>query len=63
MKRPPLREIPLSEVLPIPIYPEVVITMSRQQWDKFLENAYKNNCILLELDHNEKPLKAYQKAK
>jgi len=61
MKRPELREIPLSEVLPIPAKPEIVITMSQNQWDRFLQNAYEHDCILLELNHNELPVKAYKR--
>jgi hypothetical protein len=35
--------------------------MSRGQWDSLLSDAYERGWILLELDENEKPVRAYRK--
>lgn len=60
MTRPDLREIPLADgVLKAG---EVTVTMSIGQWDVFLANSYEAGFILLELDENEEPVAAYQKA-
>lgn len=40
---------------------QATITMSVGQWDGLLESAYENGFVLLELDQNEKPVKAYLK--
>lgn len=61
MKRPKLNEIPLQEALNTKS-PQLMITMSENQWDMFLEEGYfKNNATLIEVDINEKPIKAYKK--
>lgn len=58
-----LRSIPLSDVLPLGSRPgQLVITMSTEQWDSTLSAAYAGGFILLELDENEKPVRAYKKA-
>ncbi len=62
VRRPPLRSIPLSEVLPLGVKPEVVVTMSRGQWDVTLQGAYDLGFVLLELDLQEQPIAAYQRA-
>ena len=63
MKRPVLNEINLNRAMnDFFTKPCVVITMSRGQWDKLLEAAYEKGHVLLELDRNEKPVKAYQMA-
>ena len=36
--------------------------MSRNQWDRLLEGLYAAGSILLELDNEERPVRAYQKA-
>jgi hypothetical protein len=41
---------------------DVVITMSVGQWDGLLSAAYAGGCVLLELDENEEPIRAYQRA-
>jgi len=61
MRRPALRPIPLSNVLPLPVRPVVVITMSRGQWDALLAAGYEGGCVLLELDACERPVAAYQR--
>ncbi len=60
--RPPLRSIALADVLPLGSRHVVVMTMSVGQWDTILGGAYEAGFILLELDENERPVHAYQKA-
>ena len=38
-----------------------IVTMGIGQWDALLANAYERGWILLELDDNEKPVRAYRK--
>ena len=59
MKRPKLNEIDLNKAN-ILSPGQVTITMSIGQWDELLEAAYENGFILLELDENEKPVKAFK---
>lgn len=54
--RPPLQRVPLPTVLPNCL----IVTMSPGQWDKFLWSAYKGHALLLEMDENEMPVKAFQ---
>ena len=61
MRRPPLREIQLSEALPLQ-RGELTVTMSKRQWDALLQAAYDTGAILLELDADEKPARAFQRA-
>lgn len=56
-----LRSISLSEVLPLGSRPGVVMTMGVGQWDDLLAAAYANGWVLLELDRDEKPIRAYQR--
>ena len=58
MERPELKEIPVDGVFD---GSSVIITMSRGQWDDFLQAAYNNGIILLEVDENEIPVKAYRR--
>jgi hypothetical protein len=58
MIRPPLREIPLTEVSIDA--GQVLITMSEGQWDGLLAAAYAQGYTLLELDANERPVRAYR---
>jgi hypothetical protein len=58
--RPILRAIPLADGWLKA--GEVTITMSVGQWDPTLANAYEAGFILLELDDDERPVRAYQKA-
>lgn len=62
MKRPQLRSVPLVDVLSLGTMSMVVMTMSRDQWDSILAGAYEDGFVLLELDANENPVRAYQKA-
>ena len=61
MRRPELREIRLSEALPPP-GGELTVTMAEGQWDELLQTAYDTGAILLELDGDERPARAYQRA-
>lgn len=58
--RPKLREIPLASVWPIR-EKGVYATMSIGQWDGILQGAYNAGFVLLELDDDENPVKAYQR--
>jgi hypothetical protein len=64
VRRPDLRAIPLRDALAgafAPLPTACVITMSEGQWDAVLAAAYRDGWILVELDANEVPLRAYQK--
>jgi len=63
MNRPALRTVPLCEVLPIGLRPgEALITMTTgQPWDLLLDAAYRDGWTVLELDHDEQPVRAYRK--
>jgi hypothetical protein len=39
-----------------------MVTMSVGQWDPLLASAYALGWVLLELDADERPVRAYQKA-
>lgn len=58
--RPPLRAIPLAEGWLKA--GEVTITMSTGQWDATLAASYEAGFVLLELDEEERPVAAYQRA-
>lgn len=55
--RDTLHEIPLSEAFKPG---ELTITMSKGQWDGLLKAGYVQGCVLLELDDDEKPTRAFQ---
>lgn len=55
-----LHPFPLADVLPLRPG-QLVMTMSEGQWDVMLSAAYANGFILLELDDNEVPVRAYRK--
>jgi hypothetical protein len=57
-----LRPFPLAEVLPLGSRPLIVMTMSEGQWDGMLAAAYAAGYVLLELDDDEQPVRAYRKA-
>ena len=62
MKRPAdLRSIPLATVLPIRPGLGEMITMARDQWDGLLSAAYADGWVLLEMDEQDQPVKAYQR--
>jgi len=53
---------PLADVLPLGSRPgQLVMTMGVGQWDGMLSAAYAAGFILLELDENEQPVRAYRK--
>ena len=57
-----LRPFPLADVLPLGRPNQLVMTMSVGQWDAMLSAAYNDGWVLLELDEDEKPVRAYRKA-
>ncbi len=55
-----LNPVPLSEVFPL--RPGVCYaTMSENQWDRVLEEAYQTGWVLLVLDDEERPIGAFRK--
>jgi hypothetical protein len=61
-ERPKLRSVPLADVLPV--RPGVCYcTMSEGQWDTLLQAAYDLHFVLLELDDEERLLRAYRKGR
>ena len=58
MQRPDLNEIPLKSIFD---KPEVIITMGSRQWDSFLQTNYDLGNILLEVNCDEIPVRAYRK--
>lgn len=62
MKRPTLRSVSLSDVLPLGERSRLVVTMTLGQWDELLRQAYNDGWVLLELDDDEQPVAAYRKA-
>lgn len=62
MRRPDLVKYSLEGVmLDMAIGGHCAITMSPGQWDNLLQSAYDSGWILLEVDENEKPIRAYRK--
>jgi len=61
MRKPHLNEIPLKEN--ILNKPGVTITMSVGQWDRLLQAAYDDGCVLIEISQHGKPERAYRKDK
>lgn len=58
-----LRPIPLAEAMDFAAAGRAsVVTMSEGQWDGLLSAAYERGWILLELDADERPKRAYRKA-
>lgn len=57
-----LKPFPLADALRIvPGRRRVMITMSEGQWDSILSAAYERGWILLELNDNEQPVRAFRK--
>jgi hypothetical protein len=56
-----LRRVPLRDVLP-PRRGVCYCTMSEGQWDTLLAVAYDLGFVLLELDDDEWPVRAYRRA-
>lgn len=61
-KRPKLNEISLEGIFQN-LKGKMICTMSEGQWDVPLDVFYKNGAILLELDDNEMPVRAFQLVK
>lgn len=61
MRRPDLTEIELSETILGGGKPALNITMSIGQWDELLQAAYDSGAILIELDRQERPIRAYRR--
>jgi hypothetical protein len=59
-KRPELRPVDLAGVVP-PRPRLCYCTMSEGQWDTLLQAAYDLGFVLLELDDEERLLRAYRK--
>jgi hypothetical protein len=57
-----LTPFPLADVLPLGRPGQLVMTMSEGQWDPLLASAYEAGWILLELDDDERPARAFRKA-
>ena len=60
MNRPELNEIPLDDALAF-WSGRTYMTMSVGQWDALLQLVYDDDWILLELDPDETPVRAYRK--
>ena len=60
LKRPHLCVIPLAEALP-PRPGTVSATMSPKQWDALLAEIYEAGGTLIELNHRERPVRAYRR--
>jgi|AntAceMinimDraft_17_1070374.scaffolds.fasta_scaffold110921_2 hypothetical protein len=61
MKRPELNEIVLNETILGGGKPALNVTMSVGQWDELLQAAYDSGAILIELDRNERPIRAFRR--
>ncbi|MFO0821639.1 MAG: hypothetical protein U0792_00605 [Gemmataceae bacterium] len=60
MKQPTLNRVPLRDV--VPLRPGTCyITLNPGQWDGTLAGAYEAGWVLLELDENEQPVRAYRR--
>jgi len=57
MKRPILNEVELDSAKTC----KLIITMSPGQWDALLDEGYNRGALLLEIDQNEQPVRAYQR--
>jgi len=58
MKKPELNEVSLSKAFQPAT---VTVTMSQGQWDTLLQVSYDQGFVLVELDRNEIPVRAYRK--
>lgn len=61
-RRPHLLELPLADAMRVLNGGEaaVIVTMSQGQWDVLLSAAYAQGFLLLELDDDETPVRAFQ---
>lgn len=57
-----LTSYPLADALDFVRRRELVITMGVGQWDAMLAAAYEEGWILLEINDDEKPVRAYRKS-
>ena len=57
MKRPKLTEVRMSRIKES----RLVITMSPGQWDALLDEGYNRGALLLEIDQEGQPVRAYQR--
>jgi len=60
MGRPELGVYPMASAWP-PRPGVVTVTMSPGQWDALLDVAYRLGHVLVELDDDERPVRAYRK--
>ncbi len=58
MRPPPTRDL---HPVPLDDLGGHVVTMSVGQWDALLAAAYNAGWTLLELDHEQRPVRAYRK--
>ena len=57
-----LTPYPLDKVLPVGAHPPMLlVTMGEGQWDDLLRQCYDAGWVLLEVDDNEQPVRAYRK--
>lgn len=63
MKRPVLNEIPLDSAMSCLTGGKsgTLMTMAPEQWDTLLLEAYENGWTILEVDTDEKPIRAFRK--
>lgn len=63
MERPELNMIDLNEAIANVTSgrEKKIITLSPGQWDKMLAETYTGGWLLLEIDQNEQPVRAYQR--
>ena len=60
LKRPHLTVIPLAEALP-PRPGTVSATMLPKQWDALIAEVYEQGGTLIEVNHRERPVRAYRR--
>lgn len=58
--RPLLNEIPLTS-LSLGGKSGLIITISKNQWDSLIQGIYERGGVLLELDHKDRPIRAFRK--
>jgi len=58
--RPRLDSMPLAS-LSLGGKSGLMITISKNQWDSFIQTVYERGGVLVELDHRERPVRAYKK--
>lgn len=58
--RPRLNPIPLTS-LSLGGKSGLMITISKNQWDSFIQTVYERGGVLVELDHRDRPIRAFRK--